>query len=251
MTNPTNKYSLDEFNNTVKTNCPGILETEGFTGVDNPVRTRCEHGWSTTNGYVAMRRTHCCKIGYYESKKRPLDTEGLLTKIVDNNSNIDISSVQICGDGHKDVTFKNLKCRKHGGFYDVTKVASKRSFVCPTCLKEQRADTVRKHKPYKSCRYDQKPSYVSKTENVWLDSIGVPLRQYWLEDAQYRVDGFDPLTNTVYLYHGKFWHGCPKTYPKEMIHPISKISMGDLYERTMMYEEKIRNMGYNLIVEWG
>jgi len=36
-----------------------------------------------------------------------------------------------------------------------------------------------------------------------------------------------------------------------MIHPVVKIPMKDLYEKTLMYEDKIRDAGYNLIIEWG
>jgi hypothetical protein len=32
---------------------------------------------------------------------------------------------------------------------------------------------------------------------------------------------------------------------------IVKIPMKDLYEKTMFYENKIKEAGYNLIVEWG
>ena len=79
--------------------------------------------------------------------------------------------------------------------------------------------------------------------------MNVPERQWWIPEAKYRVDGYDPETNTVYLYHGRFWHGCPETYDPEMIHPIVKIPMKDLYERTMYYENKIKEAGYNLITK--
>ena len=36
-----------------------------------------------------------------------------------------------------------------------------------------------------------------------------------------------------------------------MIHPIVKVPMKDLYEKTMYYENKIREAGYKLIVKWG
>jgi len=36
-----------------------------------------------------------------------------------------------------------------------------------------------------------------------------------------------------------------------MQHPILKIKMKDLYEKTMYYENKIKEAGYNLITKWG
>ena len=87
--------------------------------------------------------------------------------------------------------------------------------------------------------------------NNRLDELGVKDRQVWLKDVKYKVDGFDTETNTVYLYHGRFWHGCPETFDPEMIHPVVKLPMKDLYEKTMLYENKIKAAGYNLIVKWG
>jgi hypothetical protein len=80
-----------------------------------------------------------------------------------------------------------------------------------------------------------KAKFVSKSETKWLDSLTVPVRQYWLRDVEYSVDGFDPSTNTVYLYHGKFWHGCPDTFDPEFIHPILKVKMKQLHLRNIQF----------------
>ena len=93
--------------------------------------------------------------------------------------------------------------------------------------------------------------YVSKSETKWLDSLDVPVRQKWLEDVQYSVDGYDASTNTVYLYHGRFWHGCLETYDPDDIHPILKVKMKQLHKQTLSWEKKIKDAGYNLVVQWG
>lgn len=92
---------------------------------------------------------------------------------------------------------------------------------------------------------------MSKAETKWLDSLNVIGRQVFLEDIYYTVDGYDYDTNTVYLYHGRFWHGCPNTYDPEEQHPILKVKMKELYEKTIYYENKIKDAGYGLIVHWG
>jgi hypothetical protein len=53
-----------------------------------------------------------------------------------------------------------------------------------------------------------------------------------------KVDGFDEKTNTVYQYHGCFWHGCIKCYSSDFINNKNKTAM------------QIRNAGYNLIEMW-
>lgn len=251
MTNPTNKYSLEEYHSKVKNNCPDILDVIGYTGVDNPVTLVCKHGETLTNGYSALHRKHCCKTSYYESKKRPLDSSVIIQNLLDTEPDIDISSLHISGDGHKLVNFENLYCKSHEIYYNINNVAIKRSFVCPSCLKDRRRKTIQESKPHLNCNYTHGNSFISKTEKTWLDSLNVPIRQHWLPDVGYRVDGFDPSTNTVYLYHGRFWHGCPITYDPEYINPINKTPMKELYARTLLYEDKIRQQGYNLITTWG
>jgi len=88
----------------------------------------------------------------------------------------------------------------------------------------------------------------SKIENKWLDLLGVIYRQ--VKISKYKVDGYDPKTNTVYEFNGDFWHGNPKKYNKDDINPISKKTFGELYEKTLERENNIRKLGYNFISIW-
>lgn len=65
-----------------------------------------------------------------------------------------------------------------------------------------------------------------------------------------KVDGYCKKTNTVYEFHGDYWHGNPNLYPENEIHPIIGISYGQLYRNTLDRDNKIRNLGYNLVVIW-
>jgi len=65
-----------------------------------------------------------------------------------------------------------------------------------------------------------------------------------------KVEGFNPETNTVYQYHGCFWHGCPKCYNEETINNVNHESMGDLYQKTMERCKQIIGAGYTLIEMW-
>jgi hypothetical protein len=46
-----------------------------------------------------------------------------------------------------------------------------------------------------------------------------------------KVDGFNQETNTVYQYHGCFWHGCPNCYNEDTINNVNHETMGDLYQK--------------------
>ena len=39
--------------------------------------------------------------------------------------------------------------------------------------------------------------------------------EYRVPLTNYTVDGYDPVTNTVYEFQGCFWHCCPTCYPKQ------------------------------------
>ena len=98
---------------------------------------------------------------------------------------------------------------------------------------------------------------VSKPETRWLDSLGVEIRQHKIrlvgkhgKKFTVMVDGFDPATNTVYEFHGDFWHGNPRRFAAEAINKKCKISYGELYQKTLAKEQAILASGYRLVVIW-
>lgn len=90
----------------------------------------------------------------------------------------------------------------------------------------------------------------------WLDSISKSIQhagrggEFRIPCTKYRADGYDATTNTIYEFHGTFWHGHPKFYKPEDTNPITKCTFGKLYAKTLVKEEKIRELGYNLVVIW-
>uniref|UniRef100_A0A8D8ZAP4 DNA-directed DNA polymerase n=1 Tax=Cacopsylla melanoneura TaxID=428564 RepID=A0A8D8ZAP4_9HEMI len=89
-------------------------------------------------------------------------------------------------------------------------------------------------------------SWISKFPNVQHAMNGGEV-----EICGAKVDGFDKETNTVYQYHGCFWHGCPKCFHEDIINNVNQETMGDLYEKTLRRSSKIRDAGYNLVEMWG
>jgi hypothetical protein len=54
------------------------------------------------------------------------------------------------------------------------------------------------------------------------------------------VDGYDKENNTVYEFHGCFWHGCPKCFPdRDLINPYSKKTMAHLHQQTIEKEDAL------------
>ena len=93
--------------------------------------------------------------------------------------------------------------------------------------------------------------YISKKNNIKI--------QHALEGGEkvikcinnkLKVDGFCESTNTVYEFHGCFWHGCPDCYKPDVINNRNQSDMGTLYNKTQDKNNKITTVGYNLIEMW-
>ena len=65
-----------------------------------------------------------------------------------------------------------------------------------------------------------------------------------------KVDGYCEKNNTIYEFHGDFWHGNPKKFEKTEINRVTGDTMGNLYKKTLDKENIIKELGYNLIVMW-
>lgn len=94
---------------------------------------------------------------------------------------------------------------------------------------------------------------VSKKETDWLDSLSSTITRgvtLYLSGKKIRPDGYDKDTNTVYLFHGSYWHGDPRVYSPEAINKNNKKTMGHLYETTLAHENIYKEHGYNLVVMW-
>ncbi|KAK7605181.1 hypothetical protein V9T40_007039 [Parthenolecanium corni] len=101
---------------------------------------------------------------------------------------------------------------------------------------------------------DYKDKY-SKQSISWLNSYENPDIVHALNGGEVvilgnKVDGFDENTNTVYQYHGCFWHGCPKCYKDSTVNNVKKESMGDLYAKTYHRTKVLKHAGYNVEETW-
>lgn len=97
---------------------------------------------------------------------------------------------------------------------------------------------------------------ISKEETAWIKSFNNPniIQQYKInlpDNSYVFVDGYDSLTNTIYEYHGKYWHGHPDQFPnRAAIHPKSKRNVSELYEHTLSREQLLKDLNYSIISVW-
>ena len=98
----------------------------------------------------------------------------------------------------------------------------------------------------------------SKAEIEWLEFVieteGINI-QHAKNGGQVKscgrlVDGHCKETNTVFQFHGDFWHGNPDVHDPDDINPRNYKRMGDRYEETLIKDQELRDQGYNVIIMW-
>ena len=105
-----------------------------------------------------------------------------------------------------------------------------------------------------------KHSKTSKPAIKWINLLLVNepiIQHYHSEEGEYRiphtnftVDGFNSITNTIYEFHGDYWHGNPKIFDPYDVNPTVKKPYGQLFKNTLHKELLIRNKGYKYECIW-
>jgi hypothetical protein len=126
-----------------------------------------------------------------------------------------------------------IVCAKHGSFWQ-RPFDHVNGSGCPRCSKS-----------------------VSIKETAWLDYLGVPdltetHRQVKIKigNKKYVIDGYDPQTNTVYEFHGDYWHGNLNIYQPDELNQVTGKSMQYHYDQTCRKHRDIKGAGYNLVWIW-
>jgi len=150
----------------------------------------------------------------------------------------------------------------HGDKYDYSKVnyETAKEHIIIICKEhgefEQTPDS---HIGGTSCPRCAKQCF-SKSQILWLDFISNHYniqiqhaeneKEYQIPSTRYKADGYCQETNTVYEFHGDYWHGNPKLFKEDSINKTTNKSFGELYQNTLQREQLIKDLGYNLVVMW-
>ena len=100
-------------------------------------------------------------------------------------------------------------------------------------------------------------SSISDISQRWLDHKGIPdnpgvTREVVINigDKIFKADGFDPNTNTIYEFHGDFYHGNPKIHNLDAINPVNRKTYGELLKKTQERTRLLKSAGYNVVSIW-
>ncbi len=133
---------------------------------------------------------------------------------------------------------------KYDGIYEKIKI------LCPKhgVFEQRPNDHLGGHGCSKCCKR------ISNKEQSWLDSKNIPAnnRQVYIKipNHKYKVDGYDPATNTIYEFLGDFWHGNLNKYNKKDLNPINKKTFGSLYEEWLKRKQLFEENGYKVEFIW-
>jgi len=119
-----------------------------------------------------------------------------------------------------------IRCEKHRSFWQLP-AAHLTGQGCPKCAKQG---------------YSQKAI-------KWLTSIE-GLEEIKIPGTNLRADGYDPKTNTVFEFHGCFFHGCPICFKQTDRNAMCNKTYGELYKNTIDREKSIKDKGFNLVRIW-
>jgi G:T-mismatch repair DNA endonuclease (very short patch repair protein) len=103
--------------------------------------------------------------------------------------------------------------------------------------------------PHILIKNSKRNSNISKKEKQWLQTIEHQLQrnlEHNKKIEKYNVDGYDKVKNTVYEFNGCFFHGCQRCYDSEEFNPMTGHKMKHHYQKTIMKEKRLRELGYNV-----
>ena len=130
-------------------------------------------------------------------------------------------------------------CPTHGPFFQNAYNHLKGYEGCSKCWK------IKQHSK-KSIQY---LNFISALKNITIQHAEND-GEFVIPNTRYKADGYCLETNTVYEFHGDYWHGNPKLFPTEEFNKTTKCCFGELYQKTLEREQQVRDLGFHLVVMW-
>jgi G:T-mismatch repair DNA endonuclease (very short patch repair protein) len=173
----------------------------------------------------------CGDLKKASSQKKPLET------FIEEANQVHGNKYDYSEADYKNArTYVTILCQKHGPFLQ-TPDSHLRGSGCPNCYTRYSKGQIE----YLNFMMSLKKINIRHGENGG---------EYKIPGTKYFADGYDEI-NTIYEYHGGFWHGDQKERKYKMgKNPVSKKDYIQLYEKTMKREEEIKRCGYKVISIW-
>ena len=225
-------------------------------------RGRCDYGNCQKRcsfGYNGGRPTRC-------AKHREANMQNLLSRKCDHPDCSITPSFGLEGErptrckAHKEEKMVNVKTRRCCFSYeDGTRCQISRKSPGQFCTRHN-PDRIQRPtgSSKKACRFldkymEKHPGTVVKHvhyDGVAKEKIGKEHAVTLPDGTRTRVDGYIASTRTILEFHGDYWHGNPRRYRYDDVHPITKRTYGEMYIATMQRMRAMVDMGYNVKYIW-
>lgn len=154
--------------------------------------------------------------------------------------------------------FINKASEKHNNKYnyllveDFKNFHSKIKIICPIHgIFEQAVGNHLSGRGCRKCKLSFKRSGVSQK---WLDVHKVLEEnresKITINNKIFYADGIDEINKIVLELLGDFWHGNPKFYKPNKIHPVKKCTYGELLQKTFDRFGILISAGYKILYIW-
>jgi hypothetical protein len=164
-----------------------------------------------------------------------------------SNSHIMGKGCSKCAGNRKSTTEEFIQKAQelHGDKYDYSSVEYKTAIINVSIICKEHGifnQTPNNHLKGQEC-YKCNESNFSKEQIKWLTFIekkeNIKIQhakndgEYKIPKTKYKADGYCKETNTIYEYHGDYWHGNPTIFnPNDINKKVNK-RFGELYENTL------------------
>lgn len=234
------KYTNEEFieiakyvhNNTYR------YDLANYTDSQSKVTIICDvHGIFLQTPSIHLQGAGCIKCGIEKSRNSKIKTQEQFIEQCNivHSSKYDYSESNYIGnDNHVTII-----CRTHGKF-------------------SQRASN---HLQGRGCQKCPQSKQYSIPQLEWLsclqNEIGLKIQhienigEHKIKNSLYKADGYHELSNTIFEFHGCYYHGCPGCFPKRHeINKVTKKTYNDLYVKTLAKMDHCIKENYGYIEMW-
>jgi cytochrome c2 len=151
----------------------------------------------------------------------------------------------------------------HGDEYNYSKIEYKISSIKVIIICKKHGEFLQApnhHINGTGCPLCQKKKQYSKQQICWLNFMSKIYNskikhaknggEFIIPNTKFKADGYCKETNTVFEFHGDYWHGNPNKFKSNEYNKTCKYSFSELYQKTLKREQEIRDAGFNLIRIW-
>ncbi len=110
---------------------------------------------------------------------------------------------------------------------------------CPKCNPRQHSYIAMSWIKYIECKTGYALQHAESLEG-----------EFKIPNSRYKADGYCKETNSIFEFHGDFFHGNPYKYDQNEINKLTKKTMGELYNNTLLKKDYCLREGFTYYEIW-